>query len=176
MSKRPSNFDDWRPEITEWIKAWVAWKGPDRVAEGDIVQETSEALLNDWEELRSLPESYLHGKVCRYAQHVAWNLSRMERRPEKPRKPSPSFPRGTVTDAPSGVEARTDDLVQMYPETTAAVERLPRRQREAITLHYLRDYTIEAAAQMMGIKASAVNVHLKRAKATLRGMLQNPND
>jgi RNA polymerase sigma-70 factor, ECF subfamily len=50
----------------------------------------------------------------------------------------------------------------------AAIQSLPRAQREAIALHYLGDLTCAETAAVMGISSGAVMTHLFRARKSLR--------
>jgi DNA-directed RNA polymerase specialized sigma24 family protein len=54
------------------------------------------------------------------------------------------------------------------PGLAAAVQRLPRRQREVLTLRLLVDLDTATTAQLLGISPGAVTAHLHRATATLR--------
>jgi len=51
------------------------------------------------------------------------------------------------------------------------VEALPEKQRQAITLYYLDQRTVEEVAEMMGLPANTVKTHLHRARARLAGAL-----
>jgi RNA polymerase sigma-70 factor, ECF subfamily len=53
----------------------------------------------------------------------------------------------------------------------AAIDALPRAQREAVVLHYFGGLTCAETAAAMGISAGAVMTHLFRARKTLRGAL-----
>lgn len=48
-----------------------------------------------------------------------------------------------------------------------AVRRLPRRQRDCITLRYFEELGVEAIASTLGLSTNSVKTHLKRAMATL---------
>ncbi|MEV4623941.1 sigma-70 family RNA polymerase sigma factor [Asanoa sp. NPDC049573] len=50
----------------------------------------------------------------------------------------------------------------------AAIRRLPRRQREVIVLRVWLDLDTRTVAEVLGISAATVAVHLSRATATLR--------
>jgi RNA polymerase sigma-70 factor (sigma-E family) len=56
-----------------------------------------------------------------------------------------------------------------------ALERLPARQREVITLRLLLDLDTETTAQVLGIAPGTVNAHLSRAISYLRGQLPLTN-
>jgi RNA polymerase sigma-70 factor (ECF subfamily) len=53
-----------------------------------------------------------------------------------------------------------------------AVRRLPRRQREVITLYYLADFSVAEIAGVLSISAGSVKSHLHDARANLRTALE----
>jgi RNA polymerase sigma-70 factor (ECF subfamily) len=52
-----------------------------------------------------------------------------------------------------------------------AVDGLPDKQRQAITLYYLDERTVEEVAEMMGMPVNTAKTHLHRARASLRAAL-----
>lgn len=66
--------------------------------------------------------------------------------------------------SPSQHAARNEDLVRL----AAALERLPDAQREALTLHHLQRWTLDAVAAHMGRTPAAVAGLIKRALRQLR--------
>ena len=60
------------------------------------------------------------------------------------------------------------------PDSTLmrAIMRLPRRQMEAVLLHYYADVTQKEIAQMLRISEAAVSKRLARARQMLRTMLE----
>ena len=50
----------------------------------------------------------------------------------------------------------------------AALRRLPRRQREVVTLRYLADVPEAEVARLLGISAGSVKTHASRGLAALR--------
>lgn len=66
--------------------------------------------------------------------------------------------------SPSQRAARNEDVVRL----TAAIERLPDAQREALTLHHLRRWTLDAVAGHMNRTPAAVAGLIKRALRQLR--------
>jgi RNA polymerase sigma-70 factor (ECF subfamily) len=71
------------------------------------------------------------------------------------------------TDAPRVSEDPSDAAV-LRLALTAALAKLPRRQREAVTLRYLTDLSEVEVAHALGISAGSVKTHLHRGLATLR--------
>ena len=53
----------------------------------------------------------------------------------------------------------------------AAVNRLPRRQREVVALHYLAGLTDDEVAGALGIATGTVKIHVNRGLAALRRTL-----
>lgn len=53
------------------------------------------------------------------------------------------------------------------PELWAAVRRLPARQAQAVALHYIEDRPVAEIADILGIGASTVKIHLRRGRAAI---------
>lgn len=69
--------------------------------------------------------------------------------------------------SPSQHAARNEDLVRL----ASALERLPDAQREALTLHHLQRWPLDAVAKQMGRTPAAVAGLIKRALRQLRADL-----
>lgn len=54
------------------------------------------------------------------------------------------------------------------------VEALPENQRQAVTLYYLDERSVEEVAEMMGAPVNTVKTHLHRARARLAAVLGAP--
>ncbi|HEU5467667.1 MAG TPA: sigma-70 family RNA polymerase sigma factor [Steroidobacteraceae bacterium] len=52
-----------------------------------------------------------------------------------------------------------------------AVDALPDKQRQAVTLYYLDERTVDEVAEMLGLPVNTVKTHLHRARASLRAAL-----
>ena len=51
------------------------------------------------------------------------------------------------------------------------VEALPEKQRQAVTLYYLDERSVDEVAEMMGLPVNTVKTHLHRARASLAAAL-----
>jgi RNA polymerase sigma-70 factor (sigma-E family) len=81
--------------------------------------------------------------------------------------------RYATTEAPSAeTEALASDEQRLV---TAAVQRLPRRQRECIVLRYVSDASLAEIARELGVSEGAVKQHLHRAHETLARALADSN-
>jgi RNA polymerase sigma factor (sigma-70 family) len=61
-------------------------------------------------------------------------------------------------------------------EARAALARLPRRQREVMTLRYLADLDAQETAAILGISVNTVGVHEHRARQRLRALLDDQGE
>ncbi len=62
---------------------------------------------------------------------------------------------------------------QSYADMTAAVQKLPRRQREAFMLRTLEGLDVAETARAMGCAEGSVKTHLSRALQNLRAQLED---
>jgi RNA polymerase sigma-70 factor (ECF subfamily) len=53
----------------------------------------------------------------------------------------------------------------------AEVRRLPRRQAQAVALHYIYDLSVVDVAEILGCSEGSVKVHLFRGRSTIAGRL-----
>lgn len=67
--------------------------------------------------------------------------------------------------------SRAEDALDTDDALLTAVRRLPRRQREVVVLRIWLDLDTRSVAEVLGISAQTVAVHLSRATATLRAQL-----
>jgi DNA-directed RNA polymerase specialized sigma24 family protein len=63
------------------------------------------------------------------------------------------------------------EVPEFDPRLPRLLEALPNRQRAAVVLVCVYDYTHAAAADVMGVSESSVRTHVRRALATLRRAL-----
>jgi RNA polymerase sigma-70 factor (ECF subfamily) len=71
-----------------------------------------------------------------------------------------------------GEPSRRETLSQ-HAEIKQLLERLPRVQREVITLFYLEDQSIQDVAQMLDLPRGTVKSHLHRARRALADMMRS---
>lgn len=70
--------------------------------------------------------------------------------------------------------ARPTVVGQLDPPATefwAQVRRLPRRQAQAVALHYVEDLAVDQIAEILGVAPATVRVHLHRARVELAAHL-----
>ena len=58
----------------------------------------------------------------------------------------------------------------------AAIDALPRRQRETVVLHYYEDLPVNEIARVLGMSPGAVSAALGRARTTLSAALEDRDD
>lgn len=83
---------------------------------------------------------------------------------------------GAQTRAFSRVQPLASQPPDLSPETDEIwrhVRRLPRRQQQAIALHYVAQLSIDEVADVMACSTGAVKSHLHRARESLRRPLED---
>ena len=91
---------------------------------------------------------------CRSMRRSAWHR-RVDRRV-------------TPEELPVAADARDEAAADVM----AAVLSLPRRYREAVTLYYWQDMTVQEIAAALGVAQSTVSVRLRQAREKLRAALE----
>ena len=142
-------FDELLPRAFRLARRIV---GDAAVAE-DVAAEALARAYARWSRVSALP--WRDGWVLR----VATNLAIDETRRRAPALPGP------------GVALPEDDAVALRLALVACLQALPRRQREAVALHYLGGLTDAEVAEALGISAGSVKTHISRGLAALRARL-----
>jgi RNA polymerase sigma-70 factor (sigma-E family) len=127
----------------------------------EMVQDAFVAMHGNWRRLRD-PD-----KALAYLRQAVVNRSRSalrRRAVELKHAPHP------MPDMPSAEHSALGALE--HQRVTAALRRLPQRQREAIVLRYYADLSEAQIAEAMGISRGAVKSHASRGMATLRSLLE----
>ncbi|MFD9128678.1 SigE family RNA polymerase sigma factor [Kitasatospora sp. NPDC059571] len=127
----------------------------------DLVQTTFAKLYAAWARLqRSVPDTGMDA----YARKVLLRTYLSHRRLRR----SGEFAVGAVPDLPAGDGGGSTDLRLTL---LSALRLLPPRNRAAVVLRYLEDYSVEAVAEALGCSVSAVKSLNTRSLARLRELL-----
>jgi RNA polymerase sigma factor (sigma-70 family) len=130
-----------------------------RMAAEDLAQEAMIAAYRGWSEVGALerPGAWVRRVVLNRA------ASAYQRRKAEARALLRLAPlRGEPPAA----------LSEEAGEFWHAVRRLPKRQAQAVALHYLEEATVAEIAEVMGCTESTVKVHLHRGRLALAERLQ----
>lgn len=68
------------------------------------------------------------------------------------------------------------EMPEQALEMAGLLRRLPTKQRAAVVLHYYADMPNERIAQVMGITAATVRVHLSQGRRRLKQLLEEGSD
>jgi RNA polymerase sigma-70 factor (ECF subfamily) len=139
----------------------------------DVYQEAVIGLAQSWARARTAaqgPRAYMGGIIKKKA------LDLMRGRCANDRFNSQAVPLADEVAGRLSTWISAEDEVIHIHEIEAllqAVRKLPKRQREVITLVELDGYSIEDAAKELGIKSHAVRQALHKAMKKLRARLNN---
>jgi RNA polymerase sigma-70 factor (ECF subfamily) len=126
----------------------------DRAAAEDLVQETFISAHRRWD------------RVSQYESPKAWLRRVLINRATSRRRRLGSEMRAVTRIGPPGhVEP---DLSAETSEIWSEVRRLPRRQQQAVALHYVAQLSMNEIADIMGCSIGAVKSHLHRAREALK--------
>ncbi|GAC1424583.1 MAG: SigE family RNA polymerase sigma factor [Actinomycetota bacterium] len=142
----------------------------DRGAAEDAAAEAMARLYADWESLRTAP--HRDGWVLRVAANLAIDTIRKGRRRRGWKREDTGKP--VTTTEPRDLEDRSshfDDDVTMRAVLGAALQSLPRRQREIVTLRILAGFSESETADSLGISTGSVKTHMHRGLRSLRVQL-----
>lgn len=130
-----------------------------RMAAEDLAQEAMIAAYRGWSEVGALerPGAWVRRVVLNRA------ASAYQRRKAEARALLRLAPLRGEPPAALGEEAG---------EFWHAVRRLPKRQAQAVALHYLEEASVAEIAEVMGCAESTVKVHLHRGRLALAERLQ----
>jgi RNA polymerase sigma-70 factor (ECF subfamily) len=145
----------YQAEHDKVFRATWAFCGDREVAE-DATQEAFVRALERWPRLREQP--WVTGWITSTALNAARRLQRRRRWLH--------WVETAPVKAAMGVDAA--GAVELWQ----VVRALPRRQREAVTLHYLADLPVAEVARLMGCREGTVKAHLAHARKALRAQLE----
>jgi len=126
----------------------------------DIAQEAFIAAHKKWDSVGSYekPEAWVRRVVSNLS------VSRFRRRASELK---------AITRL-SGLRSEHASIGELPAEADhfwSAVRRLPKRQAQAIALHYLEDYSVKDIADILECSPNTVKVHLHKARRTLADRL-----
>ena len=114
----------------------------------DVAAEVLARAYTDWKRLGDAP--WLEAWIVSVATNLSIDQIRRSKRP---------LPRVT--------EARDGEL-ELRMDLADAVAKLPRRQREAVSLRYFGDLSEADVAALMGVSTGSVKKHVNRGLASIR--------
>lgn len=123
----------------------------DGPAAEDVAAEALARAYAHWPRIEGLP--YRDGWVLKVAANLAIDRLRHQ------------APIVVLTPAPWEKE---EDAIALRLALSAALARLPRRQRQAVSLRYLGDLSDNEVATALGISLGSVKTHVHRGLAAIR--------
>jgi RNA polymerase sigma-70 factor (ECF subfamily) len=151
--QRRTEFEDWfRALYSSALGVACRLLSEPSEAEDAVAEAFSRALVA-WRRVQGLP--YRDAWLLRVVANVAIDQARRHRH-------------GPAVDA--AVEAE-DDAAVLRLTLSAALRALPKRQREAIVLHYLAGLSTAEVAGYLGISPESVKEHVARGVVKLRDRL-----
>jgi len=129
----------------------------DTTSAEDLVQEAFISAHRRWD------------RVSQYDSPQAWVRRVLINRATSLRRRLSSELRALARTGPAG--AAPPDLSVETSEVWDEVHRLPRRQQQAIVLHYVAQLSMVEIADVMGCSQGTVKSHLHRARESLRSSL-----
>jgi RNA polymerase sigma-70 factor, ECF subfamily len=132
---------------------------PDRSSAEDLAQESFAAAHRHWD------------RVSEYDDPTAWVRRVMVNRAASMRRRIGAHLRALARAGHDPSRGVIHDLTPPSEEVWDEVRRLPRRQQQAIVLHYVGQLTTGEIGEAMGCSAGAVKTHLYRGREALRERL-----
>jgi RNA polymerase sigma-70 factor (sigma-E family) len=124
----------------------------------DVAQEACARAYSRWSSVHDYAEPW----CVRVAGNLALDVLRARTRALKRQE------RLVSEHAPVTSAAGSDERLDLY----AALQDLPKRQREAVVLRYLGDQSEEQTAALLGLSVGSVKTHASRGIAKLREVIQ----
>jgi RNA polymerase sigma-70 factor (ECF subfamily) len=131
----------------------------------DALQQAYLKALDNWVTVGVLNDAQRHGWLARTLTN---EVLQIWRKPYRSRETQPG------DDAIDGLVVHAADSMDDKDELRSAcraIARLEGRPREVIALHCLAGYEIDEVAEILGISASTVRVHLHNARMRIRGIM-----
>ncbi len=145
------------------IVAMARAVSPDRSAAEDLAQESFAVAHRHWD------------RISKYEEPVAWVRRVMINRATSLRRRLGAENRALRRAGHDPHRGIANDLSPETNEVWGEVRQLPRRQQQAVVLHYVGQLSTNEIANVMGCSTGAVKSHLHRARQTLRDRLGDWN-
>jgi len=129
----------------------------DRSEAEDVAQEACARTFSRWSSVHDHAEPWCVRVASNLALDVLRGRTRALRRNERLRTTEPTTAHGPAVD----------ERLDLY----AALERLPRRQRETVVLRYLGDLSEAQTADLIGCSVGSVKTHASRGLAALKEVI-----
>lgn len=127
----------------------------DRTEAEDVAQEACARTYSKWSSVRDHAEPW----CVRVASNLALDLLRARTRAIKRNE---RIKANEIVMTP-----KVDERLDLY----AALEKLPRRQRETVVLRYLGDLSEAQTADLIGCSVGSVKTHASRGLAALKEVI-----
>lgn len=163
LSSYPDFYRHWMPRLTGYLSSQTS---DGRWVE-DIAQEAMLAAQTRWDELMTFdkPGAWLYKVATTMLRR--WQSKAREQCTSLDDMVTRGVHTGLVTTADEGRMDRHVDLMK-------AVRTLPRRQREALSLHCLLDIPLAEVGDILGITEGSAKTHVHRARKRLESQLRSP--
>jgi RNA polymerase sigma factor (sigma-70 family) len=146
-------------EVEMPVRQFAARIAPAGVDPEDLAAEGLARAFAKWPKIRRLP--YRRAWVFRVTANIALDGAR--RRAAADRR--------SARDLPTVPASSPEDDVSRRETLRAALASLPRCQREAVSLRYLGDLSVDESASAMSVSAETVKTHCERGLSELRRLL-----
>lgn len=146
-------FDDFYVAHYRAVVALAYALSGSRAGAEDLAQEAFVAVLRRWDDVRDFDDPGV------WVRRVVANrsVSAVRRR----------LAEGRALTRLGGAPPPLPDVSADTHDVWRAVRRLPRRQAQAIALHYLEDMSLDRVALVLGCSVETVRTHLKRGRSSL---------
>lgn len=162
-STTPIPFEGFYRREYHHIVAVARAFSPDRSAAEDLAQESFAAAHRNWD------------RISRYEDPRAWVRRVVINRATSMRRRLGAERRAISKAGHDPRRGVAPDLSEPTAEVWHEVRTLPRRQQQAVVLHYVGQLTTNEIADAMGCSAGAVKSHLHRARLALKDRLADWN-
>lgn len=177
--RTPNDLAEWAPYLTTSARVLIDRRWQKRLSESDLVQQTMLDAIRQRETFERLPLEKRSGWLLTIlrrnildaakAQLAACRDVRREQSLENSLDGSISKLRNRDSGADDG-DSRERKLMAL----TAAIERMPEKERTILTLRYLDRLTTREIAERTGLSVKAATLLIARTVRRLKGVLGNP--